>query len=283
MSDPAAISTRRRDIEVVPERAWRRIGLLAAALSGRRPRVCGRQPSSSVAPAHHTGNRGMNRSALDASVGLGVRTVVAVAVDLVAVSVGYMLARDAVSASVGRASAWLPAPVACDRADLAAGVTCFGLYKPRRPTHLQRLIQAGNRCGMVAVVTFLARLSVSRDFIEVLFFACLVCVLRAGCCFARPKGPRSHRTRRLRRWQHHGSPRHLASSGRGDSRDPPSLDEDDDRRVDEHVFGTAGGTDERCVEGMTAATGPPYASSRVARHDCVSRHVARRHRTGTNH
>ena len=61
------------------------------------------------------------------------------------------------------------------------------------------------------------------------------------------------------------------------------LDEDDDRSVDEHVLGTAGGTDERCVEGMTATTGPPYASSRVARHDCVSRHVARRHRTGTNH
>lgn len=83
-------------------------------------------------------------------------------------------------------------------------------------------------------------------------------------------------TERLRTTSPWGPPDAACQGGSG-------LDEDDHRAVDEHVLGTASSTDERRIEGMTATTGPPDASSRVARHDCVSRHVACRHRTGTNH
>jgi FlaA1/EpsC-like NDP-sugar epimerase len=101
------------------------------------------------------------------------------AVDILAVTLGYALARAVTHATLFDGSlAAVPSMIFVTVLIWPVVFACFGLYDLRRPGYLERLVAATvTAVAVVVLVTAVARLDVPRDFILMLFVVCLVFVL----------------------------------------------------------------------------------------------------------
>ena len=103
-------------------------------------------------------------------------------VDTIAVITGYVLARTIIhGSSLLGENSWqaISRPVFATVAIWPVVFATFGLYQPRRLIHshlgeLQRLLTASVvAASLCALVIFVTRIAVSRDFIAVLLGSCL--------------------------------------------------------------------------------------------------------------
>ena len=103
-------------------------------------------------------------------------------VDTIAVITGYVLARTIIHGSSSLVkNSWqaISRPVFATVAIWPVVFATFGLYQPRRLIHshlgeLQRLLTASVvAASLCALVIFVTRIAVSRDFIAVLLGSCL--------------------------------------------------------------------------------------------------------------